>query len=64
LVVSGADFLSIVDECSTPGASAGRLKISSPLIKERYAISKTGTGFAGAKLSAVLPPLALLRSSG
>jgi hypothetical protein len=32
--------------------------------KERCAISETGTGFACAKLSEVLPPLALLRSSG
>jgi hypothetical protein len=32
--------------------------------KERCAISETGTGFANAKLSEVLPPLALLGSSG
>jgi len=31
---------------------------------ERCAISETGTGFADAKLSEVLPPLAMLGSSG
>jgi hypothetical protein len=32
--------------------------------KERCAMSETGTGFPGAKLSEVLPPLAMLGSSG
>jgi hypothetical protein len=32
--------------------------------KDRYAIFKTGTGFAYAKLSEVLPQVAMLPSSG
>jgi hypothetical protein len=32
--------------------------------EERCAITETGTGFAGAKLSEILPPLAMLGSSG
>jgi hypothetical protein len=32
--------------------------------KGRYAISETGTGFADAKLSEVLPQVAMLPSSG
>ena len=38
--------------------------MSTTSAKDRFAISKTGTGFAGAKLSEIFLPLALLAASG
>jgi hypothetical protein len=52
---SGSELLHPIS-ISEPGATTSA--------KDRCAISKTGTGFACAKLSEILPPLALLRSSG